>query len=75
MAANQLLTKEKIIPEAKGAILEIGIGSGLNIPFYDKNKVSSIIAIDPSEDLHLMAIRKAKDNNIDTNSILELQKI
>jgi len=57
--------RKKIIPEAKGVILEIGIGSGLNIPFYDKNKVSSIIAIDPSEDLHSMAIRKAKDNNID----------
>ena len=57
--------RKKIIPEAKGAILEIGIGSGLNIPFYNKNKISSIIAIDPSEDLHSMAIRKAKDNNID----------
>ena len=57
--------RKKIIPEAKGAILEIGIGSGLNIPFYDKNKISSLIAIDPSEDLHRMAINKAKNNNID----------
>ena len=32
--------RKKIIPEANGDILEIGVGSGLNIPFYDKNKVS-----------------------------------
>ena len=28
--------RKKIIPEANGEILEIGVGSGLNIPFYDK---------------------------------------
>ena len=43
-----------------GDILEIGVGSGLNIPFYDKNKVSKIIALDPSEDLNSMAKIKAK---------------
>ena len=32
--------REKIVPLAKGIVLEIGIGSGLNIPFYDKNKIS-----------------------------------
>ena len=56
--------RKKIIPEANGDILEIGAGSGLNIPFYDKNKVSKIIALDPSEDLNSMAKIKAKANNL-----------
>ena len=27
--------REKIVPNASGTVLEIGIGSGLNIPFYN----------------------------------------
>ena len=56
--------RKKIIPGANGDILEIGFGSGLNIPFYDKNKVSKIIALDPSEDLNAMAKIKAKANDL-----------
>lgn len=42
--------REKVIPLAHGNVLEIGVGSGLNLPFYDKNKISKLTAIDPSED-------------------------
>ncbi|MDO9275829.1 MAG: class I SAM-dependent methyltransferase [Lutibacter sp.] len=54
--------REKIIPLASGNVLEIGIGSGLNLPFYDKRKVSHLTAIDPSVDLW-------KKNSFDTNSL------
>ncbi len=40
--------REKIIPMAYGKILEIGIGSGLNLPYYDKEKVREVVGLDPS---------------------------
>ena len=43
--------REKVVPWAKGKVLEIGIGSGLNIPFYDKEEIQQLIGIDPSEEI------------------------
>jgi len=45
------------IPHVHGDILEIGIGSGLNLPFYSSN-VHHIYGIDPSLELQQMARRK-----------------
>lgn len=41
--------REKVIPLAKGKVVEIGIGSGHNLPFYDQSKVTNLIGIDPDE--------------------------
>ena len=43
--------REKVIPLAHGNVLEIGVGSGLNLPFYDKEDIKHLTAIDPSEDI------------------------
>jgi ubiquinone/menaquinone biosynthesis C-methylase UbiE len=43
--------REKIIPLATGNVLEIGIGSGLNLPYYDNTEVNQLLAIDPSLEL------------------------
>lgn len=40
--------REKVIPYAYGNVLEIGIGSGLNLPFYHQENVKHLTAIDPS---------------------------
>lgn len=37
-----------LIPQAKGDVLEIGAGSGLNLPFYDEKLVTQLSALDPS---------------------------
>ena len=41
--------RAKIIPRAKGRILEIGIGSGLNLPHYVPSQVDSVIGVDPDD--------------------------
>jgi ubiquinone/menaquinone biosynthesis C-methylase UbiE len=43
--------REKIVPLATGCVVEIGIGSGLNLPHYDPKAVTKIIGVDP--DYHL----------------------
>ena len=42
-----MIQRGKIVPEAKGKVLEVGIGSGLNIPFYDDKKVTHLVGLDP----------------------------
>ncbi|MHB1426475.1 MAG: class I SAM-dependent methyltransferase [Gemmataceae bacterium] len=39
-----------VIPNAAGAVLELGIGSGLNLPFYSGN-VKCLYGVDPSPEL------------------------
>lgn len=43
--------REMVVPMAIGNVLEIGIGSGNNLPFYDGTKVTHLTAIDPLEEL------------------------
>ena len=43
--------RQKVVPLAKGKVLDIGIGSGLNIPFYNSDKIDKVIGIDPSYEL------------------------
>jgi ubiquinone/menaquinone biosynthesis C-methylase UbiE len=62
--------REKVVPMAEGLVLEVGIGSGLNIPFYDSSKVDKILGLDPSEELNRMALKVAADKGIPVEFIL-----
>ncbi len=54
--------RKKIVPLAKGKVLEIGIGSGLNLSFYQKDQVKSLVGIDPSKET--WALNEALTNQL-----------
>src|SRR3954471_133947 len=51
--------RRRVIGAAQGRVLEIGIGSGLNLPFYG-DQVTEIVGLDPSQALIEMASRRAR---------------
>lgn len=56
--------RAKIVPLAKGEVLEIGIGSGLNIPFYRKDQVKAIWGLEPQGELLSMARELGEHHDI-----------
>ncbi|MBT3672741.1 MAG: class I SAM-dependent methyltransferase [Porticoccaceae bacterium] len=62
--------RQKVVPQASGVILEVGIGSGLNIPFYDRSKVEEVIGLDPSPELNAMAKKVADEYNLPVDFML-----
>jgi ubiquinone/menaquinone biosynthesis C-methylase UbiE len=74
--------RESLVGEAHGRVLEIGIGSGLNLPFYRRDLIE-VIGVDPSPELLALARRhtawthfpvrlhegRAEDLPLDANSV------
>jgi hypothetical protein len=56
--------REKVVPLAQGQVLEIGIGSGLNMPFYDVTRVSHIWGLEPSAEMWAIAQKNAMPGSI-----------
>jgi len=50
--------RAECVPRARGEVVEIGIGSGLNLPFYSSD-VQHVYGVDPSVELQQMAHKRA----------------
>jgi ubiquinone/menaquinone biosynthesis C-methylase UbiE len=57
--------RAKVVPEAHGDVLEVGLGSGLNLPFYDRSRLRSLVGLEPSEPLREIATRRAREQGIE----------
>ena len=64
-----MIQRTKIVPLAKGNVLEIGIGSGLNIPLYNKDRVKKIIGVDPSTEMQSLAKERINESSVDIKLI------
>jgi len=40
--------RQKIVPLSKGTVLEVGVGTGMNFPYYDPQKVDKVYALEPN---------------------------
>lgn len=61
--------REKIVPLAEGDVLEVGFGSGLNLPHYDKKKVRRIWGLEPSEGMRRKAQAMLAASDLDVEFI------
>ena len=61
--------RAKVIPLARGKVLEVGIGSGLNLQFYRRENVERIWGLDPSLELQQRARSRAAAAEIDVEFI------
>jgi ubiquinone/menaquinone biosynthesis C-methylase UbiE len=61
--------RAKVVPRAEGKVLELGVGGGLNLAFYDPAKVESVTGVDPSLELRdrAMAAPRAEGLKVDIN--------
>lgn len=53
------MQREKIVPQAEGVVLELGFGSGLNLPHYDAKRVTKLYGLEPAKGMAARARKKA----------------
>jgi SAM-dependent methyltransferase len=56
--------RQLVLPQARGVVLEVGFGSGLNLPYYDSAKVTRVIGVDPGEGFLALADGRLKDSTV-----------
>lgn len=61
--------REKIVPRASGDILEVGFGSGLNLPHYDRNTVRRIWGLEPSSGMRNIAVEPIAASGLEVELI------
>lgn len=50
--------RSQVVPRARGRVLEVGMGSAINLPFYNADQVQTVYGLEPSEGMR----RKARPN-------------
>ena len=51
--------RRSLVPLAQGRVLEIGIGTGRNLPFYDRSRLTQLVGVDPALQMHRLAQRRS----------------
>jgi len=61
--------RQKVVPLARGRVLEIGIGTGLNLEHYDRARIRQIVGLDPGLEMHPQARRRSRRAGIEVELI------
>ncbi|MGD9021719.1 MAG: class I SAM-dependent methyltransferase [Lysobacterales bacterium] len=61
--------REKIVPLASGRVLEVGIGTGLNLPYYDADQVTHLWGLDPAPEMWALAQKNPRNPHLDAEFI------
>ena len=56
--------RAKIVPQAHGRVLELGVGLGLNLAYYRPEEVTEVTGVDPSPELRERAMSAAHDPSL-----------
>jgi ubiquinone/menaquinone biosynthesis C-methylase UbiE len=68
--------RRKVVPLAWGKVLEIGIGTGLNLAYYNKALVKELTGLDPALEMHRLAEKRADKAGLSVNLVgLSAEKI
>lgn len=59
--------RAKVVPRAQGRVLEIGIGTGLNLRHYDLDKLDELWGLDPALELNGLARKRMHKAGIEVN--------
>jgi ubiquinone/menaquinone biosynthesis C-methylase UbiE len=54
-----------VVPQARGRVLEIGFGSGLNLPHYRRDQVERLWALEPSAEMRALAAPRIAASGLD----------
>jgi len=60
--------RQRVVRQAHGRVLEVGIGSGLNLPFYDRG-ADWVCGIDPSPELLGLARKRIREAGVATRLV------
>lgn len=56
--------RSQLVPLAKGRVLEVGMGSGINLEFYNPDTVEIVYGLEPSEGMRRKALPSLKRSPI-----------
>ena len=61
--------RQLVVPLAQGRVLEVGIGTGLNMRWYDKTRVTHITGLDPALQLHALARERIAEAGLEVDLV------
>ena len=56
--------RSQLVPKAQGRVLEVGMGTGRNLPFYDRSRITRLVGVDPALQMHRLAQKRSREAGI-----------